>query len=104
MGIVHPSGPSSHCCTCLGTVWTSQTSWRGASNTRLATISRSDGVVNSVLYLVAVRLLPFVAAMFLLLSLEFSKVRIVSFVPRAQEPPVRVRPLGDFLERRRVEL
>src|SRR5437763_12818739 len=46
--MLQPSGPSSQCGTCLGLVQASQTSLRAASMTRVATISRSDGVVNVV--------------------------------------------------------
>src|SRR5213593_4495483 len=45
-GIDQPGGPNSHCLTSSGLVWASKTSRRGASNTRVITISRSPGVVS----------------------------------------------------------
>jgi hypothetical protein len=47
-GMVQPFGPSIQCGTCPGLVQASQTSLRGASTTRVMTISRSDGVLNVV--------------------------------------------------------
>src|SRR5579871_3837968 len=64
-GIVQPSGPSSHCGTCRGSVHAAQTSRRGASNTRVITISRSDGVLKRV------RPISVFAATFVLLLLLF---------------------------------
>src|SRR6267143_5267151 len=45
-GIDQPGGPSSHRLTSSGLVWASKTSWRGASNPRVITISRSPGAVS----------------------------------------------------------
>src|SRR5262245_10433199 len=49
-GISQPGGPSSQRWTSSGLVCASQTRWRGASNERVMTISRSVGVVISSLF------------------------------------------------------
>src|ERR1700733_13094500 len=94
--IVHPSGPSSQCRRCSGVVHASNTTARGASNTRVMTISRSDGVVN------VVRPTLFALTMIALLVLHLLKVGIQPFITRIPKPSEMPGVLGNLLERRRL--
>src|SRR5262245_27940762 len=97
MGMVHPSGPSSQCGTCSAFVQASHTSRRGASTTRTAVTSRSEGVVK-----VVVRLLLAVAMLLLLLFHDF-QVLVEARVARLPEAPVLLGPVRHLLERRRLQ-
>src|SRR2546421_9045320 len=83
---------------CSQEPWASKTRSRGASNTRVITISRSDGVVSVVLWL------P-VAAISLLLSssLDPLQVLVQSVVALLPEAAVPLGPLGHLFERSRFE-
>src|SRR5688572_19688691 len=97
-GMVQPSGPSSQLGTCSGLVKASHTSRRGASNTRVATISTSDGVVNVVvpmLFAVTIVPLPFFHGL---------KVRVQPLVAGVPEAAIVLRPLRDFPERLGLQL
>src|SRR5215470_9513161 len=95
--MVHPSGPSSHCGTCLGLVQASKTIARGASKTRVISSCVSVGVV----YVVTPSLVPL--TMGLLLLLEVFEVVVEPRVARIPEAAKFSGPLGDLLERGRVE-
>src|SRR6476659_10083825 len=97
MGIVQPSGPSSHWGMCLGSVQAAKTRRRGASTARVMTTSRSLGVVN-----VVARVLV-AGAIVLLLSLEVVEVGVEPRVTRLPEPLEFAGPLGDLADGRGVE-
>src|SRR6266571_2161077 len=77
----------------------SNTRSRGASKTRVMTISRSDGVV-TVIWLLS--LAPI--ALLLSSSLELLQVLVQPVVALLPEAPVPLGPLGDLLERSRLDL
>src|SRR5581483_7025000 len=101
-GIVQPSGPSSHCGTCRGSVHAAQTSRRGASNTRAITISRSEGVLNRVRP-ISVFAATIALLLLLFLLLHLFEVAVEPRMARFPEAAVAVRPLRHVSERRRVE-
>src|SRR6188508_334281 len=84
---------------CSGLLIASNTRWRGASKTRVRRISHSDGVVTAKLSLFTA--LP--TGMSLLLCFEFLQVRVQTIEALLPDGPISLRPLGHFLERRRVE-
>src|SRR4029077_13412385 len=96
-GIAQPGGPSIHFVMCSGLVQQSKTSARGASTTRVTSISVSDGVANPV----APSLLAVVIVELLLL--EVAEVVVEPLVARVPEAAVVLGPFGDLLERRRLE-
>src|SRR5437867_3692922 len=82
---------------CSHELCASNTRSRGASKTRVMTISRSDGVVT-------VSLLPLPPiALLLSSSLELVQVLVETVVALLPEFPVPLRPLGDLLEGLRLE-
>src|ERR1700674_3952102 len=95
--MVQPLGPNIQWGRCSGLVQASKTSRRGASKTRVMTTSRSDGVVNVVTpTLVAVAMMP-------LLLFHMFQVMIQSCVALVPEAAIELGPLGDRLDRRRLE-
>src|SRR5436190_8074874 len=81
-----------HFVRCSHAVWASNTRSRGASNLRVITISRSDGVVT------VSCLLPLPAIALLLSSvLELLQVLVQPVVALLPEPAVLVRPVHDLL-------
>src|SRR5512134_1551634 len=91
-----PSGPVSHFGTRAGLVNASKTRCRGASTTRVMTISRSLGVayvVTPVLAVVTIGVLP----------LELFEVVVQPGVARIPESPEFRGPFHHFPERRGVE-
>src|SRR5579885_1222692 len=102
MGIVQPSGPSSHCGTCCGSVHAAQTSRRGASNTRVITISRSDGVLNRVRP-ISLFAATIVLLLLLFLLLQRFEVAVEPRVAGLPEAAVALGPLRHLPERRRLE-
>src|SRR5579885_3214877 len=107
MGIVQPSGPSSHCGTCCGSVHAAQTSRRGASNTRVITISRSDGVLNRVrpisMFAATIVLLLLLFLLLLFLLFQRFEVAVEPRVAGLPEAAVALGPLRHLPERRRLE-
>src|SRR5215470_144755 len=97
IGMVQPSGPSIQCGRCSGLVKASKTSRHGASTTRVITNSRSDGISYVV---VPVSLAMVIVALLLLHPLQVLVQPGVAGVP---EPPVVLGPLGDLLQRSRLE-
>src|SRR6185436_2736386 len=88
-----------HRATCSGLLIASNTRWRGASNRRVIRISRSDGVVTLKVSLFATR--P--PTMFLLLRFEMLQVGVQAIEPLFPDGAVALGPLGDLLERRRLQ-
>src|SRR5687768_533021 len=82
---------------CLQLVWASKTSLRGASKTRVTTTSVSDGVVKVVTCLFVAGILP------PFLSVELCEIEVESLVALIPELAEIAGPLGNFLERRRLE-
>src|SRR5882724_1431481 len=95
--MLQPSGPSIHLVTCSGFVQQSNTSARGASTTRVTTISRSEGVAKVVA--------PTLSAVVIVVLLVLKVVEVVveAFVAGVPEAAVALGPLRDLLERRRLE-
>src|SRR5687767_5522984 len=85
--------------TCSGFVMASNTRRLGASNRRVSTISRSDGVVALKVSLFAT--MP--AAMFLLLGCKFLQVGFETIETLFPDDAVPLGPVRHFLERRRFE-
>src|SRR5262245_53549006 len=81
--------------TCSGLVMASNTSCRGASNTRVSVISVSDGVV-----LWKVLLFAALTGMTLLLGFEFLQIRVKSIEACFPDVTVAFGPLGHFLQGR----
>src|SRR5947209_6974701 len=81
-GFVNPCGPH-HCPRCFGSVQALKTSSRGASISRLMTKSASS----------------FLAAMLLVLALEFFEVLVEAVEAFFPEPAIVFHPVGDVLER-----
>src|SRR6476469_9592149 len=96
--MVQPSGPSSHCGMCLGSVQAANTRRRGASTTRVTMISRSVGVVY-----VVTPVLVAVVAIGLLQSLEVIEVGVEPRVAGVPESLELTRPFGDLPDRAGVE-
>src|SRR3954462_11728173 len=88
-GSVHPLGPN-QCGTCSGLVKASQTSLRGASKTRVMTISRSDGVVN----VVAPKSVA--TAIIFLLFFQVLEIFVQSSEGLIPEAAIALGPNGDF--------
>src|SRR6266540_2428030 len=86
------------CDMCSHEVSASNTRLRGASKTRVMTISRSDGVVT-----VSCLLPPSPIAFLLSSSLELLQVLVQPVVALLPEAPVSLGPLGDLPERSRLE-
>src|SRR5712675_3090757 len=86
--VVKPLGPH-HCTTCLGSAHASQTSSRGASKTRVITISRSE-VFSTGLFLVS--------AMPLLLFFQITQVVVQAIEPLLPYHAVVFQPIGYILE------
>src|SRR5260370_42544331 len=82
--VVKPFGPH-HCTMCFGSDHAFQTSSRGASKTREATISRAAASVAT--------------AMFLLLTLELRQVFIQTIESVFPEEAIVLDPFGDFFHR-----
>src|SRR5438093_3961232 len=83
---------------CSHEVCVSNTRSRGASKTRDMTISRSDGVATSSWCL------PFPPiALLLSSSLELGQILVQPVVALLPEAAIPLRPLGDLLERARLE-
>src|SRR5687768_4503479 len=80
---------------CSGLVIASNTSARGASNTRVMRISRSDGVVTVKVPLFAAVL----AGMFLLLGFQLLQVGVETIETCFPDGTIAFGPLGDFLDR-----
>src|SRR5438132_8410848 len=90
MVFVKPLGPH-HLATCCGSVHIRNTSSRGASNTRVATISCCPAL--------AAMLLPaLVAAMLSLLGLELAQVVVQAIEALIPETPIVLHPVGDLLQ------
>src|SRR5262245_48061564 len=90
--LVKPRGP--HQCTrCSGSVQALKTRLRGASKTRVMTSTRSAGSV-------AVLLL---AAMFLLLLLQFAQIIVQTIETLLPDAPILLQPVGGVLEWTRLE-
>src|ERR671915_914545 len=83
---------------CSHELCASNTSSRGASKTRVMTISRSEGVVTSSVFLPRAPIAPLLCS-----SLEFLQVLVQPVVALFPETPVWLGPLGDLLERARLE-
>src|ERR1700676_3476419 len=92
---VQPCGPNQRG-RCSGLVHASKTRRRGASKTRVKTISRSDGVVT-------VKALLFFATMFLLLLLHFQQILIETLKTLVKETAIVLHPASDVLERSGLE-
>src|SRR6266513_1468589 len=94
-GAVKPCGPH-HCATRFGSVHAANTRVRGALNVRVSTSSRSvlpgSGCPAASL-----------AGMSLLLSLYLAQIVVQTVEGRCPEPPVLPHPIGDVLERARLE-
>src|SRR5215217_8248377 len=88
-----------HRLTCSGLLIASKTRCLGASNTRVMTISRSDGVVVLNVSLFAARL----TGMLLLLCVHFLQVTVETIEPLFPDVPVSLRPRGNFLQWRRLD-
>src|SRR6476619_2587084 len=95
-GTDQPRGPN-QCGTCAGLVNASNTSCRGASNSRVISISRSDGVVKVVSPIVLVVIV-------VLLRLQTVQVLVQPLVALVPEAAVALRPLRHLTQRRRLEL
>src|SRR5262249_25681602 len=87
--VVKPLGPH-HDEICAGSVQAWNTNSRGASNTRVITISAA---------------LPaaLLADILLLLLFEILQILVQPVEALLPPPPVMIHPLGDFLERRRLQ-
>src|SRR6202171_4878659 len=72
---------------CSGSVQAWKTRSRGASNTRVKTISRSAALV-----------LALLAAMLLLLVFQFTQIIVQTIEALLPETAIVLRPVGDFLE------
>src|ERR1700734_3478130 len=94
--MTHAPGPMSQCGRCVGFVYASNTIRRGASTTRVTSISRSDGVVNDVVCRAAS--VFFAVTMTLLLCLHVLEIRVQSLVALVPELPIALGPLRHFLE------
>src|ERR1017187_1859288 len=89
--VVKPFGPH-HLMMCFGSVHAFQTGSRGASNTRVMTISRSE---------VASATLPLFAAIafsFLFLGLDFAQIGVQPIEAFFPELAVALHPIGNILE------
>src|SRR5437660_12210294 len=88
---------------CSHELCASNTRSRGASNTRVVTISRSDGVVTvSLLPLPPIALLPSSSSSSSS-SLEFLQVLVQPVVALLPEAPIPLGPVRDLFERPRLE-
>src|SRR4029077_17377332 len=96
-GIVQPGGPSIQFGMCSGFVQASNTSARDASNTRVISISVSEGVANVVSPTLSVVVIVD------LLPLQSFEVLVQPVVARIPEVAVLLRELGDLLERSGIE-
>src|SRR5271165_1501000 len=93
--VVKPVGPH-HCPTIIGSVQALNTSSRGASKTGVMTSTRSAGSLAA--------LFPSsLAAMFLLLRFQGAQIFVQSVEALLPESPVVLQPVGDALERARLQ-
>src|SRR5450432_4234568 len=92
MVVVKPVGPH-HFTTCCGSVHASQTRSRGASNTRVIKISRSEVSSTGML----------LADMFLLLFLQLAQVFSEAIESLLPDFTVFFHPVGNILEARRFQ-
>src|SRR6185503_6615116 len=86
-----------HFVMCSAFVQQSNTNSRGASTTRVTSISVSDGVAKLVVPVL------WAVVIVVLLLLQVLEVVVEPFVARIPEAAVVLGPLGDLLERRRLE-
>src|SRR5215510_2455235 len=84
---------------CSGFVMASKTRSRGASKSRVSAISRSDGVLTLNVPLFAAVLTD----MSLLLCLQVAQIHIEAIEASFPQRAVPLGPLGDLLQRRRVD-
>src|SRR5258708_17075318 len=89
MVVVNPRGPP-HCATCSGSVQASQTRSRGASNTRVITISRPEMSSLGMLFPLAMsRLLFFLLAQIIAQAIESALPNVtILFLPVGNIPQV----------------
>src|SRR4029077_16389463 len=108
--VVKPNGPH-HCARCFGSVQAEKTSARGASNSRVPTIargspSRSTPLVAATfsfprVWLVIATLLN--TLLVAVLPLQLLQVGIQAIEALVEETPVMAEPVGDVLERARLD-
>src|SRR5579863_3185476 len=103
--MVQPGGPSSHCLTSSGLVRASKTRRRGASKTRVITISRPVGVVtfNCPAFIIGALLLAFRAYTFPLFGLKLSEQGIEALEPAFPELAIAIQPFADAGQRLGLE-
>src|SRR5690606_21191243 len=97
IGIVHPSGPSSHCCRSAGVVHAFQTSSRGASKVRVNRTSRSVGVEK------VVTPDSLVVTIVVLRGLQGVEEPVEAAEARVPEAAIPLGPFAHLAERRRLE-
>src|SRR5277367_3146012 len=93
--MVKPFGPH-QCARCFGSVHSLNTSARGASKTRVTTISRAELSMAAATLLLAATLVLLFFGIFLLQPAQIILEAIEALLP---EPSVAVEPLGRVLER-----